>query len=193
MPGFKPSAKTTETVEYLETLLKEADHFSALVEQFAAAKKGGEMYAAQLARELGQLRQKAMMRNLGFVADAAGQLGVMASRGGSPMMKGRVLRDGVVSLHALIERTIKGLITADESEQKEKAFLAEKAAKAQAEAVKARVLSEEAKEAAKRAAAAPAESGPAAAKPAAPASAGPPPAAPAKPNATGPVPAKPRN
>jgi len=174
MPGFKPSAKTTETVEYLETLLKEADHFSALVEQFAAAKKGGEMYAAQVARELGQLRQKAMMRNLGFVADAAGQLGVMASRGGSPMMKSRVLRDGVVSLHALIERTIKGLITADESEQKEKAYLAEKAAKAQAEAVKARVLSEEAKEAAKRGAAAPArpaapaESAPAAAKPATP-------------------------
>lgn len=182
MPGYKPSAKTTETVEYLETLLKEANHFGALVEQFAAAKKGGEMYAAQVSRELGQLRQKAMMRNLGFIADAAGQLGVMASRGGSPMMKSRVLRDGVVSLHALIERTIKGMITADESQQKEKAYQAEKAAKAQAEAVKARVLSEEAKEAARSGAAAPAmpaaaaESGPAAAKPAAP-QAGPPPAA----------------
>jgi hypothetical protein len=184
MAVLKPSGKTAETVEYLEGLLKQVDHFGALVEQFAAAKKGADMYSAQVSRELGQLRQKAMMRNLGFIADAAGQLGVMASRGGSPMMKARVLRDGVVALHALIERTIKGTITADESGQKEKAFQAEKAVKAEVEAVKARVLIEEAKEAAKRGAAAPATpaaaaaSGPAAAaKPAGAPQAGPPPAA----------------
>ena len=202
MAVLKPSGKTAETVEYLEGLLKQVDHFGALVEQFAAAKKGADMYSAQVSRELGQLRQKAMMRNLGFIADAAGQLGVMASRGGSPMMKARVLRDGVVALHALIERTIKGTITADESGQKEKAFQAEKAVKAEVEAVKARVLIEEAKEAAKRGAAAPATpaaaaaSGPAAApKPAGAPQAGPPPPAaapaPPKPAAAPRVPAAP--
>jgi hypothetical protein len=153
MSSLKLSAKSVETVEYLEALLKEADHFASLVEQFAAAKKNADGYSGQLSRELGQLRQKAMMRNLGFVADTAGQLGVMASRGGSPMMKGRVLRDGVASFRALLERTIKATIQADESEQKEKAYQAEKAAKVQAEAVKTRVLAEEAKEAAKQAAA----------------------------------------
>jgi hypothetical protein len=151
--AFKLSAKATETVEYLETLLKEADHFAALVEQYAAAKKGGDMYAAQLSRELSQLRQKAMARNLGFVADSAGQLGVVASRTGSAVMKGRMLRDGVVSFRGLIERTIKGTVAADEHEQKEKEFLAEKERKTQAEHIRARVLAEEAREAEKAAAA----------------------------------------
>ena len=162
MAGQKMSAKATEAVEYLETLLKECDHFASLVEQFAAAKKNADMYSVQLSRELGQLRQKAMARNIGFVADSAGQLGVAASRGGSPTMKARVLRDGVLSLRALIERTIKGTQQADESEKKEKQFLAEKAAKAQAEAIKARVLAEEAKEAAKKAASAGQQAGTAA-------------------------------
>ena len=155
MPPLKLSAKTLETIDYLELLLKEADHFAALVEQYAAAKKGADMYSSQVSRELSQLRQKAMMRNLGFIADAAGQLSVMASRGGSPMMKARVLRDGVASFRALIERTVKGTVAADEGEQREKAFVHEKELKAEAEHIKARVIAEEAKEAAKLAAAAP--------------------------------------
>jgi hypothetical protein len=75
-----PLAKATETIEYLETLLKESDHFASLVEQFCAAKKNADMYSGLLSRELGQLRQKAMARNIGFVADSAGQLAVAASR-----------------------------------------------------------------------------------------------------------------
>jgi len=188
MAGFKLSAKATETIEYLEVVLKEADHFGALVEQFASMQKGGDMYAAQLARELGQLRQKAMARNLGFVADSAGQLGVMASRTGSPIMKSRVLRDGVASFKSLIERTIKATVVADENEQKEKAFQAEKERKTQAEHVRARVLAEEAREAAKEAAVPPAPAaGPS--TPAAPGSApaAPGPAAPAAPKPVPPV------
>jgi hypothetical protein len=149
----KLSAKSTELVEYLESLLKEMDHFASLVEQFAAAKTNADQFSSLLSRELAQLRQKAMMRNIGFIADLAGQLSVAASRGGSPMMKSRMLRDGVVSLKALIERTIKGTIQADEGEKREKEFQAQKAAKVKAEAVKARVLAEEAKEAARKSAA----------------------------------------
>ncbi len=155
MAGFKMSAKAQETVDYLQTLLRECDHYAALVEQFAAAKsKGFEMYATHLSRELGQLRQKAMMRNLGAIADSAGQLSIIASRGGSPMMKGRMLRDGVAAFQSLVDRTIKGTIVADENEQKEKAYLAAKAKKAETDHVKARVLAEEAREAAKAAGAA---------------------------------------
>ncbi len=154
MAGSKLSAKATETIEYLEALLKETDHFAALVEQYAAAKtKGSDAYATQLGRELGHLRQKAMMRNLGFIADTAGQLSVMASRGGSPMMKSRMLRDGVVAFRSLVERTIKGTMVADENEQKEKTYQAEKAKKAEAEHIKARVLAEEARDAARKTAA----------------------------------------
>lgn len=149
----KLTAKNQELVDYLDTLLKEMDHFASLVEQYAAAKSNPDQYSSLLSRALSQLRQKAMMRNIGFIADSAGQLSVAASRGGSPMMKARMLRDGVVSLKALIERTIKGTIQADEGDKREKEFLAQKALKTQAEAVKHRVLEEEAKEAAKRAAA----------------------------------------
>jgi len=185
MPGFKLSAKATETVEYLEAVLKLADHYTALVEQFAAAKtKNSDMYASQLARELSQLRQKAMMKNLGFIADTAGQLGVMASRGGSPMMKGRMLRDGVAAFRSLVERTIKGTIVADENEQKEKAHLAEKAKQAEIEHVRARVLAEEAREAERKGAAAAAGTKSAGPAPAAPRAGAPAPAAsPAKPGA----------
>jgi hypothetical protein len=187
MAGQKLSAKHQELVEYLETLLRECDHFASLVEQYAAAKTNADQYSTLLSRELAQLRQKAMMRNVGFVADQAGQLSVVASRGGSAMMKSRMLRDGVVSLKALIERTIKGTIQADEGEKREKEFLAQKVAKAQAEAVKARVIAEEEKEAAKKAAAAPPKTGataPAAAQPrTAPAAAAPRPAPPPQPKA----------
>jgi hypothetical protein len=148
MASFKPSAKAVETVEYLESVLKVTDHYASLVEQFAAGKtKGSDMFATQLSRELGQLRQKAMMRNLGVIADSAGQLSVMAARGSSPMMKGRMLRDGVVAFRSLVERSIKATLIADENEQKEKAFVAEKERRASVEATRARVLAEEAREA----------------------------------------------
>ena len=191
----KLTAKNQEMVDYLDTLLKEMDHFASLVEQYAAARSNPGQYSSLLSRQLAQLRQKAMMRNVGFIADAAGQLSVAASRGSNAMMKARLLRDGVVSLRALIERTIKGTIQADEGEKREKEFQAQKAAKAQAEAVKARVLAEEAKEVAKKAAVAPKPAAPAAATPGAGAApvrkdapAAPPRAAPA-PSATRPAPA----
>jgi hypothetical protein len=155
MAAQKLSAKHQEMVEYLESLLKEIDHFASLVEHYAAAKSNPDQYSSLLSRDLARLRQKAMMRNVGFIADAAGQLSVVASRGGSSMMKARMLRDGVVSLMALIERTVQGTIQSDATEKAEKEFQEAKAAKALAEAVKARVIAEEAKEAAKLAAAAP--------------------------------------
>jgi len=171
MPGVKLSAKSQETVDYLESVMRECDHFASLVEQFAGAKSNPDQYSSLLGRELGHLRQKAMMRNLGFIADTAGQLSVAAGRAGSPIMKSRMLRDGVASLKALVERTIKATIQEDASEKKEKEFQEAKARKTQAEAVKARVIAEEAKEAAKQGAVAapqPAAGAPPAPKPAAP-------------------------
>ncbi len=178
MAGTKLSAKNQETVDYLESIIKECDHWASLVEQFAAAKAHADQYATQLARELSQLRQKAMAMNLGYIADTAGQMSVQAGRSGSQMMKSRLLRDLVVSFKLLLERTIKATIQADESEKKEKEYQKAKEAKAAAERVKARVLAEEAKQAAKQGPAAPA------AKPGAP----PPPAPPPGPP---PAPAKP--
>src|SRR5258708_9225916 len=80
----KLSAKAQEEVEFLEHVLKTCAHLSSMVEQFASAKTKSpmDMYQQQITRALTQLRQHAMMKNLGFVADAAGILrGAGARRG----------------------------------------------------------------------------------------------------------------
>lgn len=117
MAGLKLSAQVQEEVDFLDGVLRKCDHLASLVEQYAGAKKGADMYASQLARELGHLRQQAMIKNLGFVADAAGGLGVAAGRSGSQMMKARTLRDGIVSFRALCERTIKAKVATDRAEK----------------------------------------------------------------------------
>ena len=131
--ALKLSAKAQEEVEFLEHVLTICAHLSSLVEQFASAKTKGpmDMYQQQITRALTQLRQNAMMKNLGFVADAAGILGVAAARG-SQVARTRVLREGSVSLKQLVERTIKATTDTDhrEKEQKERAHAAEAAAQA---------------------------------------------------------------
>jgi hypothetical protein len=135
--SVKLSAKAQEEVEFLEQVLKNCDHLSSLAEQYAGAKTKGpaDMYIQQITRTLTQLRQKAMIKNLGFVADAAGILGVAAVRG-SQVMRTRTIREGAVNLKQLVERTIKATIDTDHREkaQKEKEAAAELAATNQAKA-----------------------------------------------------------
>ncbi|MFI5207978.1 MAG: hypothetical protein ACHQU8_04335 [Gemmatimonadales bacterium] len=131
----KLSAKVQEEVEFLEHVLKICVHLSSMVEQYASSKtkSSSDMYLSQITRALTQLRQNAMMKNLGFVADAAGILGVAAGRG-SQVMRTRVLREGSVSLKQLVERTMKAAIDAGhrENAEKEKVHAAEMAAAAAA-------------------------------------------------------------
>lgn len=131
----KLSAKAQEEVEFLEQVLNICAHLSSMVEQFASSKTKApmDMYQQQIVRSLTQLRQKAMIKNLGFVADAAGILGVAAARG-SQVARTRVLREGSVSLKQLVERTMKATIDTDHREraQKEKDHAAEVAADAAA-------------------------------------------------------------
>ncbi len=131
MAGIKLSAKAQEEVEFMESVLKQISHVSAQVEQYASAKQKGpmDMYLSQITRTLTRLRQTAMIKNLGFIADAAGILGVAAGRG-SQVQRTRVMREGTVSLKQLVERTMKATIDTDKREraQKEK----EAAAKAPA-------------------------------------------------------------
>lgn len=124
MSGKKLSAKASEEVEFLEQVLRKCDHLGTLVEQYSAAKKGADSYVNQIARELGHLRQNAMIKNLGFVADNAGTLGIAAGRG-SQVQRSRTLREGLNSLKQLVDRTIKATIEADERDRKEKERLAE--------------------------------------------------------------------
>jgi hypothetical protein len=123
MAGQKLSAKVSETVEFLDYVLIQCDHLAHAVEEYASAKKPAqvEWVRQQISRDLGHLRQRAMVKNLGVLADEAGRLGVAASTGGSQAMKTRILRDGVIALKAAVERFRKAKVDADVAEQKTKA------------------------------------------------------------------------
>jgi len=127
MAGQKLSAKASETVEFLDYVLIQCDHLAHAVEEYASAKKPAqiEWVRQQISRDLGHLRQRAMVKNLGVLADEAGRLGVAASTGGSQAMKIRVLRDGVISLKATVERFRKAKVDADVAERKTKAHAGE--------------------------------------------------------------------
>ena len=127
MAGGKLSGKATETVEFLDYVLHQCDHLAGAVEEFASAKKPAQAdWARQgIARELGHLRQRAMVKNLGVLADEIGRLSVLASGGGSPQMKTRILRDGVSSMKAACERMRKTTIDSDKAEQATKAHTTE--------------------------------------------------------------------
>jgi hypothetical protein len=112
MAGRKLSAKTEEEVVFMEHLLVQCDHIHKLVEEYAAAKKNTDAMVQAITRTLSQIRQRAMIANLGPLADQAGMLGVAAGRG-SQMQRVRILRDGLAGFKQVIERTMKAAIDAD--------------------------------------------------------------------------------
>jgi hypothetical protein len=112
MAGRKLSAKTEEEVVFMEHLLTQCEHLKKLVEEYAAAKKNPEALVQVITRTLAQIRQRAMIANLGPLADQAGMLGIAAGRG-SQVQRTRVLRDGIAGFKQVIERTMKAAIDAD--------------------------------------------------------------------------------
>lgn len=115
MAGEKLSVKAVETVEFIDYVISQCDHLTGDVEQYAVAKKPAQadFLRQAIARELGHLRQRAMQRNLGVLADEIGRFAVQAGGGGSQQMKTRVLRDGMAALRAACERMRKATIDAD--------------------------------------------------------------------------------
>ncbi len=119
MAGGKLSAKAQEEFEFLEHLLKQCDHLAGLTEQYSGQKgTTQEVTFGNIVRSLGHIRQNAMIKNLGPIADAAGILAVSAQRG-SPVQRTRSLREGLASYKQNIERTQKALVAADAREKAE--------------------------------------------------------------------------
>ena len=119
MPG-KLSAKASDAVEFLDYLLRQCELLASQIEDFATTKKPAtaDWIRTQIARELAHLRQRAMVKNLGPLADDVGRLGIQASTSGSQQQKSRVLRDGISSLKAAVERRRKGTLDAAAAEMK---------------------------------------------------------------------------
>lgn len=144
MAGVKLSAKAQEEHEFLESLVGKCDHLAALTEQYVGAKGATQEQTFQLiVRTLQQIRQNAMIKNLGPIADAAGMLAVAAARG-SVVQRARTLRDGLGSYKQNVERTMKALVAADvrEKAEAEKVMAARTRAKQQADREAARQAAE---------------------------------------------------
>lgn len=98
-------------IEEIETYLKVVDHSHHLVQELAANRAAPTKALAKIcesiARDMSQMRQRALTSNIGTVADVAGALGVMATRGGGMSMKIRGLEDGVHSLRVQLEHALK--------------------------------------------------------------------------------------
>ncbi len=118
MAGRKLSAKAEEEVVFMENLLLQCDHLLHKAEEYATARKGADDISTQIVRQLAQVRQNAMIRNLGPVADEAGRLSIQCGRGSQPM-RSRVMREGIGGFKVMLERTMKATIEADQRQRHE--------------------------------------------------------------------------
>lgn len=145
MAGRKLSAKVEEEVVFMESLLARCDALARPIEEYATAHKGADGYSQTVVRALAEMRQHAMMKNLGPVADAAGTLSIQCNRG-SQLMRARTMREGVAQFKVLIERTMKAAIEADvraTAERIKEEEKAREAAKAAAQRMAERAIRED--------------------------------------------------
>jgi hypothetical protein len=90
-----------KVVEHVKKLTAELDSSRAAKAQII------ENLSNAIARDLSQLRQRAMTANVGTVADTAGALAVLASRGGNLSTKIRGLTEGTGSLMIQLDQSLK--------------------------------------------------------------------------------------
>jgi hypothetical protein len=98
-------------IEEIDEFRKVVDHTHHLVQELGANRAAPAKILARLcesiARDMSQMRQRALQSNIGTIADVAGTLAVMAARGGGMSMKLRGLEDGVHSLRMQLEHALK--------------------------------------------------------------------------------------
>lgn len=116
----KLTGEQAARIDQIQGFLKTVDHVAKLVAELdsnrAAKSKIIENICESLARELSQLRQRALTANVGTMADVAGTMSVMAGRGGGINMKIRGLADGVNSLRLQLDQAMKQAMTPEKKE-----------------------------------------------------------------------------
>jgi hypothetical protein len=95
----------------VEDHLKTVSHLKHLVAELEANRAAPDRVVKKLCetigRELSQMRQRSLTSNIGTIADVAGAMAVMASRGGGLDFKIRGLGEGVTSLSMQLEHALK--------------------------------------------------------------------------------------
>lgn len=112
----KVSAKAQRSLEILEEGRRKVDRIYALVEQYAATKKGQAAFAPMISRAATDLGRLFMNNGLGTMADSANQI-VMLVRRGVTQSQIRSLRELTGSLRAAIERQEKMVLEIDAMEK----------------------------------------------------------------------------
>jgi uncharacterized coiled-coil protein SlyX len=105
-------------IEELEEYQRAAHHLKRLVTELEANRAGQtrtiQQLSEKIANEASQMRQRALTANVGTIADVAGAMSVMASRGGGINMKIRALGDAVSNLFMQLEVAMKHATTPPE-------------------------------------------------------------------------------
>ena len=111
----KLSADQQRRIAEIEEYTKVVQHVKRLVEELDGNRAGHtrviQGLSESIARELSQLRQRALTANIGTIADVAGAMSIMAARGSGLSMKIRGLGDGVNSLLMQLDRAMKAAMT----------------------------------------------------------------------------------
>jgi len=117
----KLTAEQARRIEEINDYLKVVDHLRRLVTELesnrAASTRVLENICETLARELSHMRQRALTSNIGTLADLAGSLSIMASRGGGINLKIRALGDGLNSMTMQLELALKRASTPESKPQ----------------------------------------------------------------------------
>jgi hypothetical protein len=107
----KLTADQQRRADEIQQFLYSVDHVAKLLAELEANRAAKSMVisnlCAAMARELSQMRQRALSSGVGTIADVAGAMSVMAGRGGGIDMKIRGLTDGVLSLRLQLDQALK--------------------------------------------------------------------------------------
>ncbi len=107
-------------IELIQGFIRNVDHVKKLVGELEGNRAARPVIinniCGAMARELSQMRQRALSANVGTLADTAGALAVLAARQGSGLnFKIRALAEGVNSLMIQLDQSLKA---ASQPEQK---------------------------------------------------------------------------
>lgn len=110
-PSLQQQHQQIQRLEELADFRRAVDHVKGLIAQVESnrAAKPAVVNSAcsSIARELSQLRQRALTSDLAQLADVAGALSILAARQGGILSKIRSLTEGVTSLELQLEQASK--------------------------------------------------------------------------------------
>ena len=109
----KLSAEQAQRAEQIQQFIKTAEHVQRLVAELEGNRnqaKIADNICHSIAREMSQLRHRAVAANVSTIADVAGSMSVLAARSGGLNMKIRGLTDAVNSIKAQLDHELKAAL-----------------------------------------------------------------------------------